>query len=255
MLNEKINSLQGQIGVYYKHLSDGENYGFNDTEEFKPASVIKLPVVCAIYKMSEEGRADLSEKIKVKYDMRVPSCGAFNAFTDEPIVDIETLCRLAIVISDNTAANILIRRFGIDNLNKELESMGLVKTHVERCFFDDEMQDKGYENAASPKEIGTLLEQIYRGEFVNKTVSGKIMVILLDQQVRDLIPEYIETQVEVANKTGSARGITCDCAVVMGESPFVYVVLANETNVPETNDFIRKSAKALYEGGMNGNSF
>lgn len=246
-LIERAKLLKGTIGFYYKDINSGEIIAYNEKKEFIPASIIKLPVFMAICKMASQGRADLKEKIKITYDLRVPSCGAFNAFTDEPVVDIKTLCNLMIVISDNTAANVLIHHFGIENLNREFKKMGLTNTRIERLFYDDEMQEKGYNNKAVPEEIGMLLESIYRKEFVNKEVSDYILSVLLNQQHRDLIPTYIEEFCQVGNKTGEARGISGDVALILGEHPFILVIIANEAFVPEVNDFIRISGKDLFE--------
>ena len=149
---ERAKKLKGHVGIYFKNLTTGEVVNYNADDEYHPASVIKLPIIMAVYKMASEGKADLYEKLKVTYECRVPSCGAFNAFTDEPMVDIKTLCNLAIVISDNTASNMLVSHFGIDNLNHHFKEMGLEKTHVERLFYDDEMQEKGYNNKADQEK-------------------------------------------------------------------------------------------------------
>ena len=178
---------------------------------------------------------------------RVPSCGAFNAFTDEPLVDIRTLCNLTITISDNTGANMLIDHFGIERLNAEFREMGLKKTHIERLFYDDAMQEKGYNNKAVPEEIGFLLEQIYQGAFVNEKVSDEIWKILEQQQDRAGIPAYIEDEAPVGNKTGGARGITADAALIRGDHPFVLVVVFNETYVPEADEWMRHLARDIFE--------
>ena len=246
-ISEKASKLKGHVGIYYKNLKTGETACYNEDHEFIPASVIKLPIVMAIYKMAAEGRADLSEKLKVTYECRVPSCGAFNAFTDEPMVDIKTLCNLAIVISDNTASNMLTSHFGIENLNREFKEMGLKKTHVERLFFDDEMQEKGYNNKAVPCEIGYLLEQIHNRTFVSEEISQEIWEIIESQQLRDKIAAYIEDFAPVGNKTGGARGITCDVALVEGDNPFILTFMANEADVPVTDDFIRHLGRDIFK--------
>lgn len=246
-IKKRMEAAGGLCGVYFKNLDTGETAGFNENMEFHPASVIKLAVVMAVYKMAAEGKADLSEKIRVTYDSRVPSCGAFNAFTDEPEADIKTLCTLAVIISDNTAANLLIAHYGIETLNGQFREMGLTATRVERLFYDDEMQEKGYNNKAVPREIGNLLEQIYQRSFVNEEVSETIWSILTEQQHRAGIPAYIEDFEPVGNKTGSARGITADAALVKGSCPFVLVVMYNETCVPKADEAIRHLARDIYK--------
>ena len=251
-LKEQVKGLQGVVGVYFKNLSTGETAGHLQDREFHPASIIKLPTVMAIYKMAEEGKADLGEKIQVTYDKRVPSCGAFNAFTDEPWVDIRTLCNLTITISDNTGANLLIDHYGIDTLNEQFREMGLKKTHLERLFYDDEMQEKGYNNKAVPEEIGYCLEMIYKGEFINQKVSDAIWDILAEQQDRGAIPAYIEDEAPVGNKTGGAGGITADAALVKGDNPFVLVIIFNETFVPEADEWMRHLARDIFKELKNG---
>ncbi|MDD6815009.1 MAG: class A beta-lactamase-related serine hydrolase [Firmicutes bacterium] len=244
---KRAEGLKGSVGVYFRNLRTGDTKGLLQDREFHPASIIKLPVVMAIYKMAAEGKADLDEKLKVTYEKRVPSCGAFNAFTDEPVVDIRTLCNLTITISDNTGANLLIDHYGIKTLNGQFREMGLKKTHLERLFYDDAMQEKGYNNKAVPEEIGFLLEQIYKGEFVSREVSDAIWDILEQQQDRAGIPAYIEEEAPVGNKTGGARGITADAALVKGDFPFVLVILFNETYVPEADEWMRHLARDIFE--------
>lgn len=246
-LEDELKKVKGRAGIYYKNLTTGEVIGHNENLLFKPASIIKLPTFMAIHKMVAEGRLSFDEKIKVRYEDRVPSCGAFNAFSDEPIVDIGTLCFLMIVISDNTATNILFKHIGIENLNEEFKSMGLVDTHIERCLFDDEGQKAGLENKIVPSEIAFLLEKVYNKSFVNEEVSQKILDVLLEQQSRWKIPAYIEHLCPVANKTGESDDITGDAAIVLGDNPFILVCIFNETFVPDTDEWIRHYAKHLFE--------
>lgn len=253
--NKEAEKISGIAGIYFKNLVTGETAEVNGDREFHPASIVKLPIFMAIAKMADEGRASFDEKIKVTYDARVPSCGAFNAFTDEPVVDVATLCNLMITISDNTAANILMDHYGIPVLNKEFQAMGLRGTHLERKYYDDPMQEKGYNNKAVPSEIGMLLEQLYRREFVSREISEKILAVLLEQQCRSKLPAYIEDYCEIGNKSGEARGIAGDVAVVLGEHPFVLCVITNETCVPETDEWLRHLGRdvfrAMNEEGQN----
>ena len=245
-LEEKLKEVKGKAGIYYKDLLTGETVNYNGNDGFKPASMVKLPAFMAVHSLVNQGKLSFNEKIKVKYEYRVPSCGAFNAFTDEPVVDLETLCFLMIVISDNTAANIIFDYVGIDVLNEEFRKMGLEKTHIERKFFDSEGFKKGLSNMAVPAELGMLLEQVYRGTFVNKEVSEKILSVLLEQQCRWKIPAYIEERCQVANKTGEADDITGDAALILGDRPFVLVTIFNETEAPETDEWIRHFARDIY---------
>ena len=49
--------------------------------------------------------------------------------------------------------------------------MGLEKTRIRRMLFDRSAAALGKQNSISPKELGLLLERLYRGEFVSREVS------------------------------------------------------------------------------------
>ena len=50
----------------------------------------------------------------------------------------------------------------------------------------------------------------------------------------------------MANKTGGARGILGDEALVQTDKPFVLVMMFNETVTPEAAEFMRHAGKQLY---------
>ena len=63
-----INPLEKRVLV--KNLTTGEVVSYNADDEYHPASVIKLPIVMAVYKMASEGKVDLYEKLKVTYEQK-----------------------------------------------------------------------------------------------------------------------------------------------------------------------------------------
>ena len=152
-----------------------------------------------------------------------------------------------ITISDNTATNALLRLVGFERLRRDMEAMGLSATRFERCYFDDEAQARGLSNYVCPGEIGMLLEQIYRRSFCCEAVSAHAEEILLLQQIRHKIPGYIGRGEKIANKTGESGKVTHDGAIVFAEKPFVLVICSEDTDVPETERFIREIALELYQ--------
>lgn len=243
MKNIILNNLKtakGKIGFYYKNLVTNEEISFNENETFLAASIIKLPILAEIFRQSAMGNADLSEVITVKNNEKMPICGALSLFTNEPSVDVKTLCNLMISISDNTATNVLIKHFDIDKLNSGFSEIGLKNTKVNRLLFDKESKKQGKENLFVPKEIGVLLEKIYRKTFVSEKVSNEIEEILLLQQINHKIPGKLPDNIDVAHKTGEDDGITHDVGIVYSEEPFVIVFASNDTEVPKFEELIRE---------------
>lgn len=240
-----LQKMQGKVGFYYKNLDTEEELGYNENEAFKAASIIKLPIFAVISKIIEEGKYKWSEQIQVKNSDKVPPCGALYFFTNEPMVDIRTLCSLMITISDNAATNLLIEHFGIDELNRGFLDIGLNKTKINRLLFDEKASMEGKQNFFVPKEICQLLEKIHKKSFVNEKVSTEVEKTLLHQQINHKIPGYLRDEIQVAHKTGEDDGITHDVGIVYAREPFVIAFASNEADVPVFERFIREISLEL----------
>lgn len=249
---ERLKSAKGKIGFYYKNLVTNEEISFNENEAFYAASVIKLPILAAVFSEVSKGNTSLSELIKINNNDKVPGCGALYSFTDEPSADIQTLCNLMITISDNTATNVLIKHFAIEKLSEKFIEMGLKDTKLKRLLFDSEAKKRGLENVFTPKEIGVLLDKIYNRTFVNEKVSEEIEKILLEQQINHKIPSRLP-DLRIAHKTGEDDGITHDVGIVYAAEPFIIVFASNETDVHEFEKQIRDISfeLAVRQGGNN----
>lgn len=104
----------------------------------------------------------------------MPICGALTLFDGEPEATIDTLCRLMIFISDNTATNALIKHFGIEKFQEGFKELGLKGTVIQRLLFNFEASERGLSNKIVLSEMAMLLSEIYNGTFVNRAVSDDI---------------------------------------------------------------------------------
>jgi len=231
LINSYLGAVPGKVGFYYKNLVTGETVKYNEKAIFFAASIIKLPIFAHIMEQAYLGTADLNEKIRISHDEYMPSCGAVNLFEEEPVLTLKTLCNMMIALSDNTATNVLINKFGIDSINEGFRRAGFEKTHIERLLFDEEAAAEGKANYFVPEEIGIFLEKLYEGKFVNREVSDEILRVLKMQNINHKIPGLMEERYEVAHKTGEATGITHDVGIVYSENPFIIVFASNETDV------------------------
>ena len=59
----QLAALPGRAGVYWKNLVTGEEFCRGSDEAYTAASVIKLPVLCAVARRVQQGRADWSERL------------------------------------------------------------------------------------------------------------------------------------------------------------------------------------------------
>ena len=238
----EMETIPGHLGFYYKNLVTGLEYGVREEEVFLAASVIKLPLYLHVLQRGAEGSLDLTRKCTVGAWEKMPSCGGLNQFTGPVEADIRTLCRLMIVLSDNTATNKLFRLCGLEQCNLAFREMGLEKTVVRRLLFDSEAASRGLENTICPKEIGMLLEKLYRGTFVSESVCREAIDTLLKQQVDHKLDGKLCGQVPIAHKTGEDTKLSNDVGIVFAKQPFVICFAGHDTDAYRWEDLMRRAA-------------
>lgn len=245
-LESIINPLPGKIGIYYKDLTTGQSFQYNPDELFIAASVIKLPILIAVFQEIEGRNLRRDDSLRLSHSDKVPGCGALNQMHSGLEVTIMDLCKLMITLSDNTATNMLIRTLGIEKINTVIKSFGMSKTKLNRLLFDSEAQKRGLENYFTPAEIGALLEQIYTRNVISSAVSQEIEVILKEQKLNSKIPHLLPRGVAIAHKTGENSGITHDVGIVYSERPFVLCFASNNTDVIKSEAALKTIAFLCY---------
>lgn len=246
-IGKELSEMSGKLGFYYKNLITGERAGFQEKEAFLPASVVKLPLLMGMLLKEERGETDFSEKILIRQDQKIPGCGGVQHMTGDVELDIQTLYKLMITISDNTATNALLRHYGVGAMREAFLELGMVGTQFNREYYDFERENRGIQNYFVPEELGILLEKMVERTLISHRASELLEEILLQQQINHKLGGRLSEEVKIAHKTGEEEGKTHDVGVVYAKQPFVVCFASNDVDVPVFEDFIRRSAWALYK--------
>ena len=245
-IRQEMSAMPGHLGFYYKNLVTGFEYGIGEEEIYGAASVIKFPLFLHILAECHRGNLSLDDRIVTEDSDKVPSCGALNMFTGSIETDIRTVCRLMICLSDNTATNRLIRLCGFEAIEQGFAEMGLEKTRIRRKLFDSSAAAAGKQNSISPKELGLLLERLYRGEFINQEISDYAIEVLSEQQIGHKLAGKLGENVKIAHKTGEDDYLSNDIGIVYAKQPFVICFTGHNTAVYPWEDLMRRSTYDLY---------
>ena len=131
---QELKSMDGQVGFYYKNLVTGDTLGYHEDEQFLPASIVKLPLLAARLMMRERGETDFRDSITIHKDQKLPGCGVVQHMTGDQngdvTLDIDSLYKFMIAISDTTATNALYRHYGNDRIIAAFRELGLVGKNV-----------------------------------------------------------------------------------------------------------------------------
>ncbi|MEE0796314.1 MAG: serine hydrolase [Anaerovoracaceae bacterium] len=238
-----LRAMDGKVGFYFKNLVTDESFGYNEKEQFLPASIVKVPLLAAILLMRERGETSFDETITVRADEKLPGCGAIQHMTGDKdgsvTLDIATLYKLMIVISDTTATNALYKHYGNDKIIGLLKELGLKGTQFNRAFYDSVREEKGIQNYFVPEEIGILLEKMYRKTLISPQASETMQNILLMQQVNHKMGGKLPIGFPIAHKTGEEEDKTHDVGIVFGKEPFVACFASYQSDIPRFEQFIR----------------
>jgi len=187
----------------YEHAAD---------DEFPSASVIKVPLLMALYADAAEGRIDLGERVAV--GASVDGSGVLRYLADVREMTLRDLAMLAIIVSDNTATNRLIDRFGLERVNDRLAAWGCSRTRLRRKMYDFDAAAKGSENVTTPRETAALLLRLVRGGCRDRATSDAVLAILERCQDKTMLRRYLPPAAKVAHKTGTLDESRNDAAIV-----------------------------------------
>lgn len=246
-LREIAAGTRGVMGLSVTDLTSGARFGFNEEQLFPQASAIKIPVLMEVYKQAGEGKFKLTDTRRIAKGDMTPGSGILSELGDGTVqMNLHDLCVLMIVLSDNTATNLLIDLVGIANVNRTLESLGLKRTRLQRRMMDLPAAQRGDENLATPAEAARIMELLFRGEFVNRSVSNEILAILKKPK-QTAVGSGLPATVEVAGKPGSIAGVKTEWAVVLLKNrPYILTIMENYGLEPEAADAIKNISATLY---------
>ncbi len=250
-LRVRLDAFPGKVSVVYRELvPGGRTFCYQEKQPHIAASVIKLFLMAAVFQGFEDGRFGPSDRIRIRREDCVPSCGVLNYMEEKPCVTVRDLVELMIIVSDNTAANVLFDLVGEESLGIFLhDQLGLSETSFNRKMFDSVRAAQGIENYVTGEDAAWLLGEIYYGRLVSEDASRQMYEILTHQRLNGKIPFCLHTLPDapvIAHKTGEDAGITHDVGIIAGRTPFILCFLGSETDVPRYERLMAETALELY---------
>ena len=220
-------NLDGVIGVAIQDIASGQKYLLRGDDVFPQASSIKIAVLAELYRQAQQGKLKPTDVYTVKASDLVADSPIMNGLTPGVTqVTLRDLATMVVAVSDNSAANILIDRVGIENINSLLDSLGLAHTRLRRKMMDLKAASEGRENISTPSEMMTLLENVYRGKVLNKPLTEDFFKLLSTKKMDSFISRDLPEDLKVANKSGLLEGVRNDSGIVFLENrPYIVCVM------------------------------
>lgn len=245
----KICEAKGETSFYYKNLVSGGQLCHNPDLPLVAASVMKLFVLTEAFRRFENGSLNRDEFVTVPRSKCYPSCGAITYLHDDFSLTVHDLCVLMIILSDNTATNMLIDILGIEDINRTIRGLGLEASVIRRKLFDSEAALRGIENVTTARDCTRWLELLYRRKIISEKASAEMLEILKNQRLNGKIPFYIHSlpnACPIAHKTGEDSGVTHDVGIIFADNPFIVCFMSNKTDVPTFERLMAEASLELF---------
>lgn len=231
-------SANATWGIYVKCLETGEEIALDAEREMDTMSTIKIPLMVEAFEQIKAGRFRLADPYTLQKDDVLPGTGILRSLDPGAVITVKDLITLMIIVSDNTATDVLYRMVGgPEKVTQRMQALGLKSTRANataRAWFEalgaapsrDEFHRAGKNpyGLSTPREMGVLLERMERGTLVDKPSSELMLQILRGQLYRTRIPRFLAGWA-VPHKTGDFLPYIADDVGVL-ESPERKVVLS-----------------------------
>lgn len=212
----------GQQSLYAKNLKTDEIVEVDSDIEVPTASVIKIPIMAALYHEIDRGRLTETQLLSMQESDRRFGTGVIRDLTVGREFSVCDLCRLMIVLSDNTATRMLILLIGLGRINEILRRWGLVTTELRYQSWTP--PDPKEYAVSTTREIATLLERLDAGELLSDRSTTAAMGHLEAQQDHSQLARWVPyneyhqrtgqtNKLTIWNKTGMMTGVRTDAAI------------------------------------------
>ena len=218
--------FKGRVWLYAKNLDTGASYGLGEDEKVRTASTIKLPILVAVHAAVEAGKASWTDLIPLADSEKVYGSGVLTEFTGGQSFQLRDLCHLMIVVSDNTATNLILDRFTAAYVNEVMDSLKLPNTRSLRKILgargaegfspagaSEENKRFGI-GSSTPTEMVSLLECLHAGSVISPAASKAILDVMKRQQYKDGIGRKFDDRTPVMSKSGSLDALRSDLGLI-----------------------------------------
>src|SRR5207244_4137102 len=128
---------------------------------------------------------------------------------------------LMMIVSDNTATNLVLDVLTTDAVNARMDSLGLKQTRVLRKIGSGGTSRAGEDPAlkpfgtgvTTPREMATLLEKLERGEVLGPAASREMIALMKREQHRDGIGRAVG-DADMATKAGALDRLRSDVGII-----------------------------------------
>ena len=235
-----VTSFKGKVNLFAKNLDTGETYALNPDERVRTASTIKIAVMIEAFARVAEGKAKWTDEVVLTKEKKVSGSGILGELSDGLRLTLRDAVNLMMILSDNTATNLVLDVLNTDAVNARMESLGFKQIKIMRKVGSggESMAGKDPENKkfglgfATPREMVLVMEKLERGEIISPAVSKEMIDLMKREQGRNAIGRSL-WNVPMASKYGALDRLRSAVAILYTKKGKIAMAISCD-DMPET---------------------
>lgn len=227
----------GHIGLAARHLGTGDELTWNPEAVIQTASSVKVAIHAEVLRQARLGLVNLAAPVATRADDLTGGSGVLSVLRPGLSCTVADLCTLMIVVSDNTATNMLIDLLGgVGAVNRGVASLGYPEIRLDHKIgllppplVVPSLPPRPSSDAplatATPAAFCRLMAALHVGQVVDQAAAQEIITTLRYQQDQARFPRaYLELAEPgspdgtrapaIANKTGYVGGCRTDTGLL-----------------------------------------
>ncbi|HSB12175.1 MAG TPA: class A beta-lactamase [Blastocatellia bacterium] len=275
----------GVVGVAAIHLETGRRVSLNSAERFPMASTFKVPIAVQLLTRIDKGEVKLDQMIEIKQNDLHPGSGTLADLFNKGglAVSVRNLMELMLLISDNSATDVLLRTaggaeavtarmraLGIDGINVNRSTAQLIADWIGVGILPPEDQwtpalfqlvfasvkpeeqkaagkkfDADPRDTSTPDAMAALLEKIYRREILKPESAELLLNIMYRCRTGEArLRGLLPPGTDIAHKTGTIGGSANDVGIITLPDNAGHVAIAAFVKASEKDVASRERAIA-----------
>jgi beta-lactamase class A len=225
----------GVVGISMRNLETEASLSIRGHETFPSASLIKVPLLVALLEEVEQGRMRLDERVRLIARDRVGGSGILKHMDSGTDLTLEELAWLMVVLSDNTATNLILDKLDVRPIWTKMEALGLPHSKMHSKTFRRETSIAPDSSAlyglgvTTPDEIVQLFALLHQGRAVSPALDSLALRMLRANQDANMMTRMLPADVRVAHKSGSVDRARTDCGIMYtAAAPVALCVMTRE---------------------------
>jgi beta-lactamase class A len=225
-LESLASGVDGSVAYVVVDITTGQRFARRADEPFPTASAIKIGILHELLARADAGMVALDDPQPLPAASRVGGSGLLQRLSS-PMLSLRDHALLMILISDNTATNVLIDTLGLDTITARMQALGAASYRLRRRMMDGAAAARGEENVASAGDLVTVMDALRTGRGLTPTSQAEGARILREYGPT-AVRAGIAAGVPVATKPGGLDGVRSEVAWVdLKGRPYLLCVMTS----------------------------